>query len=417
MDTPTVLDLFCGAGGLSHGLAQAGFSIVAGVDHDRDSVNTFRLNHPNSRAIQADLEALGPDRLAEYLALKPEQIDCLVGGPPCQGFSRNRAFRHQDGVFVDDPRNHLYWYFFEYVAYFRPKIVVMENVPEILIKANGDFRDKVFERFHALGYAVTAKVLNAAEYGVPQWRRRAIFLAGRDNQKVEFPKPSTLPGPRPGNRTPTSTEYVAGSLPPRGTALLIDIRGPSVWDAISDLYEVYAADIDGPCDYAHPPITPYQRERRSGECVVRNHYPWPLSPRQLERIRLLGQGQGHLHLPEHLRVKEGYGSAYRRMQADAQALTITTWMFHPGSGMFTHPFDNRVVTIREAARLQSFQDTFTFTGKYHSQCRQVGNSVAPLLARQVGTSLLRSLVASNTSYVQTRSAPSTFNLSTPRLWK
>jgi DNA (cytosine-5)-methyltransferase 1 len=100
----------------------------------------------------------------------------------------------------------------------------------------------------------------------------------------------------------------------------------------------------------------------------------------MSRIRLLGEGEGQLHLPPELQTKEGYGSAYRRMQADAQALTLTTWMFHPGSGMFTHPKDDRVVTIREAARLQSYQDDFVFTGRYHSQCRQVGNSVAPLMA-------------------------------------
>lgn len=118
MDRPTLIDLFCGAGGMSHGFEQAGFSVVAGVDFDDDSVATFETNHAGSRAFKADLSKRSPQQLAASLGIVPDSIDCMVGGPPCQGFSRNRAFRHDtDGNFVDDPRNHLYWHFFEYVGY------------------------------------------------------------------------------------------------------------------------------------------------------------------------------------------------------------------------------------------------------------------------------------------------------------
>lgn len=391
MKAPTLVDLFCGAGGMSHGFEQAGFSVVAGVDFDEDSVVTFAANHAGSRALKADLAKQSPQQLAHELGIVPGTIDCMVGGPPCQGFSRNRAFRHDsEGNFVDDPRNHLYWHFFEYVSYFRPKVVVMENVPEILIKANGAFRDAVFERFQSLGYNAEAKVINAAEYGVPQWRRRAIFLAGRDNQKVAFPMPTTEPGPRPGRRTPTSADYIGS---PNGKSYTLPLFatipvGPTVWEAISDLHGEYASQLSGECGYASDAASAYQRQRRNQNGSVQNHFPWRLSERQLKRIRLLGEGQGFLHLPEELQTKSGYGSAYRRLQANAQALTLTTWLFHPGSGMFTHPFEDRVLTIREAARLQSFQDNFVFSGRYHSQCRQVGNSVAPLVAKNIADAIL-----------------------------
>ena len=391
---PTVLDLFCGAGGISHGFAQAGFSVVAGVDWDHDSLMTFKSNHTGARVLEADLAEATPQCIGETLGIAPGAIDCIAGGPPCQGFSRNRAFRHQDGSFVDDPRNHLYWHFFEYIAHLRPKAVVLENVPELLIKANGYFRDAVFERFQRLGYHAEAQVLNAAQFGVPQRRRRAFFLAGRDGQKIEFPEPITRPGKRPGRRTPTSPDYIGTDAETYSTLPLIAQvpEGPCVGDAISDLQGEYADSLETRwCRYATEARTGYQRERRGQAVEVRNHFPWKLSERQLQRIRLLREGQGQLHLPKELQTRQGYGSAYRRIQSNAQALTITTWMFHPGSGMFTHPTEDRVVTIREAARLQSFQDIFTFSGKYHSQCRQLGNAVAPLVARAIAQAILYAL--------------------------
>ena len=390
---PTLVDLFCGAGGISHGFDRAGFRVVGGVDCDEDSIETFRRNHPGARGICKDLSKVTGKHLAEELGVEPGSVDCVAGGPPCQGFSRNRAFRHKDGKFVDDPRNHLYWHFFEFVEHLRPKAVVMENVPEILIKANGFFREAVFERFRNMCYAVNATVLNAAEYGVPQRRRRAIFLAGSDGVEIPFPMPTHRLGPKAGRRTPKSKTVLEPPKIPTESLTLFALapQGPTVWDAIGDLHGEYAATLDGPSRYAAAPKTEYQRSRRGALHEVGNHYPWPLSERQLRRIRLLREGQGQAHLPKALQSKGGYGSAYRRMQANAQALTLTTWMFHPGSGMFTHPKDDRVVTIREAARLQSFQDEFVFSGRYHSQCRQVGNSVAPLVAFNLARAIRRAV--------------------------
>lgn len=388
---PTLVDLFCGAGGISHGFEQIGFRIVGGVDFDADSLVTFATNHRSARSFKGDLSVLEPERIARELEIARGELDCLAGGPPCQGFSRNRAFRHRNGNFVDDPRNYLFWHFFDYVDYFKPTVVVLENVPEMLIKSNGFFRDAVFERFHELGYTAEAKILNAADFGTPQRRRRAIFLAGRDGLRVPFPEPSTRPGRRAGRRTPTSLDSVEGEADQNIIPLFALPVGPSVWDAISDLHGTYATSLNADSAYATEPTTTYQADCREGSIRAKNHFPWPLTERQLRRIRLLGQGQGQLHLPKELQTANGYGSAYRRLQADAVALTITTWMFHPGSGMFTHPFEDRVITIREAARIQSFQDRFEFFGRYHSQCRQVGNAVAPLVARSLAESVLKAL--------------------------
>lgn len=388
----TVIDLFSGAGGISHGLSRVGFDVLAGVDFDQDAVATFQQNHPNARGLCLDIEKLAPEELARILGIQIGEVDCIAGGPPCQGFSRNRALRHQNGRFVDDPRNHLYWHFFTFVRHLRPNYVILENVPDMLVKANGHFRERVLQCFDDMGYAASAKVLNAADYGVPQHRKRAFFVGSRDGQSFVFPPPTTMAGPRPGSRTPTSR---ARRLSTRSPSLnLFHGRlpvGPSIWDAISDLAGEYAMDFTTTTRYARDPQTHYQIERRSESRLVHNHYPWPLSNRQLSRIRLLKQGQGQEHLPVRLRTKTGYGSSYRRMQSDAQALTLTTWMFHPGSGMFTHPFEDRTITIREAARLQSFQDSFVFGGKYHSQCRQVGNAVAPLVASSLGDAIRRSI--------------------------
>jgi len=393
MAEPTLIDLFCGAGGISHGFEEAGFRALAGIDWDDDSLATFRWNHPRAKVFKVDLASTPPESLAEYIGIRRGALDCLAGGPPCQGFSRNRAFRHVDGTFIDDPRNHLYWNFFEYVDYLRPRTVLIENVPEILIKATGAFQEAVLERFHELGYRAHLKVLNAAEFGVPQHRRRAFFLAGRDGATVNLPQPVAIPGMRAGGRTPSSARYVRAAANVGFARSLFDTLpvGPSVWESMSDLYGAYATELNGETSYATPPQTTYQAARRSNDDFVHNHFRWPLTERQLQRIRLLGQGQGQLHLPRELQTKNGYGSAYRRLQADAQALTITTWMFHPGSGMFTHPYDDRVITIREAARLQSFHDRYRFLGKYHSQCRQVGNAVAPLVATYLAKSVLTGL--------------------------
>lgn len=178
-----VLDLFCGCGGLSHGFIEAGYEVVAGIDHWQDALDTFAFNHIKSKAIKADLFNVSPKQIAEQIDNK--EIDVIIGGPPCQGFSIAGK------RLIDDERNQLYKSFVNFVAYFKPKAFIMENVPNIISMGKGAVKDEIIEDFTNLGYTITYKILLASEYGVPQNRRRAFFVGLKNGQTFDFPLPTT----------------------------------------------------------------------------------------------------------------------------------------------------------------------------------------------------------------------------------
>lgn len=358
---PVLLDLFAGVGGISLGFEQAGFTTVGANDFDDNALDAYALNHPRAIIWRGPIETLDTAAVLDDLGMGVGELDVLVGGPPCQGFSKNRARRHVDGEFVEDPRNHLFKEYLRFVDALKPRVVLIENVPEILIKNDGQYAAEIRKRLHSMGYSMNARVLNAVNYGVPQRRRRAIILAAREG---------VVPMPEP-----THGEQNEDTL--FGPAPLVTIR-----DAIGDLAGL-AADEEF-LKYPHEPTTTYQKERRGGLEHLSDHLAWKMSPVQADRLSYLGEGDGWEKLPSHLAPKSGYGSAYRRMAWDIPALTITTWMYHPGSGMFYHPSDPRTITLREGARLQSFDDSVQFSGGKVARCRQVGNAVPPVLARAVG---------------------------------
>jgi DNA (cytosine-5)-methyltransferase 1 len=364
-----VLDLFCGCGGLSTGFESAGFEVVGGNDFDDAALEAFQLNHPTAITWPGPIEDLSSARLLDDLSLRPGELDVLVGGPPCQGFSKNRARRHVEGLFVDDPRNYLFKEYLRVVEDLQPRAVVIENVPELLIKEDGRFAKEIASRLADMGYSMSSDVLNAADYGVPQRRRRAIVLAARQGV-IKLPDPTHSSDPSSDSLFP---------LEPYRT----------IRDAIEDLAGLREGETW--TTYPVEPVTEYQKERRSGLTDLLDHHAWRMSKVQSERLSYLGEGDGADKLPPHLAPKSGYGSAYRRMAWDIPALTITTWMYHPGSGMFYHPSDHRTITVREAARLQSFDDTIQFVGGKTARCRQVGNAVPPLLAKSIAQSVLRNL--------------------------
>jgi DNA (cytosine-5)-methyltransferase 1 len=364
---PTVLDLFSGVGGFSLGFGAAGYRVVGANDFDDEALEAFRLNHPGTATWSGPIESLSVDRVLEDTGLSVGELDVLVGGPPCQGFSQNRARRHYAGRFVDDPRNYLFKEFLRFVDGLRPRVVVIENVPQLLIKEDGKFAREIAEYLDGLGYSMSSQVLSAADYGVPQKRKRAIILAGRDRA---IPIPATTHGAE------------------RQDSLFPCEPHVSIWDAIGDLPRLAANEGSSPCLYDREPETAYQKERRGDLDKVTDHIGWPVSKAQAERISHLGEGDGWEKLPVHLQPKSGYGSAYRRMARDMVALTITTWMYHPGSGMFIHPVDDRVISLREGARLQSFDDDVVFYGGKVSRCRQVGNAVPPLMAKAIASAVL-----------------------------
>ena len=356
----TVIDLFCGCGGLSWGLAKHGYRVVAGVDHWPIALKTFARNHHRARAIEADLATLEPSRVAHTLKLKPGQLDVLVGGPPCQGFSKNVPASRR---FLEDDKNMLIRSFLRFTEHLRPKVVLMENVAEIVNAFDGAVTDEIHRLLMNWGYEVDVRVLDATKYGVPQRRRRAFFFANSAGKRTEFPPETKEAHAANSNRS-------LFALPPFVT----------VWDAIGDLPTLSAGEGHSPSEYCEPARGEYQEAMRADASALYDHVARELRPTQLARLRAIKAGEGARDLPPNLRPKSHYSGAYGRLSKRELAPTITRWVFHPGSGRFGHPVDDRVITIREAARLQSFSDDFVFEGTYIQKSHQVGNAVPPLLA-------------------------------------
>jgi DNA (cytosine-5)-methyltransferase 1 len=255
-------------------------------------------------------------------------------------------------------------------------MVLMENVAEMRNGFEQAFSNEIINRLEDDGYCVSHQVLNAADYGVPQRRRRAFFMAWRGSIPMRFP-------------TPTHQKSICEAA--KGNLFLPGFDGRkrvTVWEAIGDLPSISHDNKERIFDYACEPFSEFQRIMRSGSSHVFNHTPRPLAPTQFQRLESLKPGQGLKELPPHLRPKSGYSGAYGRLTKEMVAPTITRWVFHPGSGRFGHPADVRVITIREAARLQGFKDTFEFTGTYTQQAGQVGNAVPPLLVQKIAQSMI-----------------------------
>jgi DNA (cytosine-5)-methyltransferase 1 len=369
--TALAIDLFCGCGGISAGLRDAGFRVIAGADIEPHYICTFRHNFPAAQAVTDDLTRLDPAEFMQRFDLKVGQLDILAGGPPCQGFSKNVPRKHR---FLDDPNNLLVLTFIKYVEALQPKFVLMENVAEMKNGFEKSYTQEIVSKLEGDGYRVSYQVLNAADYGVPQRRRRAFFLAWKAPLSLRFPSATHV---RPANASASL------SLLP-----WLEWQHVTVWEAIGDLPSISHDDGRKTFKYRCEPFTEYQRNMRRGCTLVTNHTPRALAPTQYERLASLKPGQGYKELPNHLRPKSGYSGAYGRLTKDMIAPTITRWVFHPGSGRFGHPEDLRVITIREAARLQGFPDSFEFVGTYTQQAGQVGNAVPPLLVRRIAEAMM-----------------------------
>lgn len=346
----TVVDLFSGCGGMSWGLKQEGFLTLAGIDLDEQALSTFKLNHEESRVFSSDIRKLPAKHFMKELGLEKGELDCLVGGPPCQGFSKNVPAK---GRFMNDPRNLLFRNFMEYVKKLFPRVLIMENVAEIYNAYDGEVRKEIEDTLSRLGYKTVTKVLFAPDYGIPQRRRRCFFFASRTKKDPEIP--------------------VGNSM------VKIPRDKLSAWGAISDLPVLNNGEGHEPMKYDTKPKNDYQKIMRGENQELYDHSAKSLKDKQFLRIASLKPGQAWRDLPKELQPKSGYSGAYGRLDFEMLAPTMTRWLFHPGSGRFSHPKENRLLTIREAARIQSFSDDFKFTGSYVKKASQVGNAVPPLL--------------------------------------
>ncbi|MEO1764968.1 MAG: DNA cytosine methyltransferase, partial [Cyanobacteria bacterium J06629_18] len=369
----TIIDLFAGAGGLSTGFHMAGFESLCAIDINSKALDTYSHNYPQARIINQDIQKINPSELRLLLGLKREELTALIGDPPCQGFSRNVTAGYR---YLNDPRNLLYKTFLEYVKEFRPLYVLMENVPEILKAYGGVVRNDIHKELEFIGYKVISASLNAANYGVPQTRSRAFFIASLDNKAPSVPEPTHKDLK---NDFQQQLSIFESFLTP-----IITVR-----DAIGDLPSLEAGEEYVNEYYPSSAQSDYQSLLRSKSKKITNHVARALSPIQMARANALKEGEDARNLPPELAPKKHYSGAYGRLFWDKPAKTITKWVFHPGSGRFFHPNQNRTITIREAARLHSYPDNFHFLGSYTNMAAQIGESVPPILAKAIAVSLLK----------------------------
>ncbi len=358
---------------MSWGAMQAGFQILAGLDSDKHALATYQRNFGEQIRRLEDITIISPVQLADDLKLQPGTLDMLIGGPPCQGFSKNVPRKQR---FFEDPRNQLVSRFLEFVEYLQPKVVVMENVAEMKNGFDGAYTNEMRERLERAGYAMDVQVLFAPDFGVPQRRRRAFFIANRLGESNFFPAP---------------THFLSQS----DSLFSSDANFVTVREAIGDLPSLQHGEGTTPIDYGHSAQSAYQRLMRQNSVVLHDHVARGLQETQVKRLSALKAGQGAKDLPKELQPKSHFSGAYGRLEWTATAPTLTRWLFHPGSGRFGHPTDTRVITIREAARLQSFSDDFVFTGSYIQKSHQVGNAVPPLVMQAIATRVLSWLGAAS----------------------
>jgi len=384
----TIFDLFCGTGGFSHGIESArpgAFETKLGVDILEPSLATFAANHNRAVPIRRDLRRLSCKEVAERTGLGRGQVDVIVGGPPCQGFSSIRPFRSTNN---DDPRNTLFEQFANFVNYFRPKVLVMENVVGLATHQQGDVLARIVECFEELGYTCDWRILNAAHYGVPQRRERLVLVGADAGTRAIFPKPShESRGSTIGFRE-RSRMLATDDLPlfRNGDPLAPPV---TVLDAIDDLPAIASGEVA--TNYTRKPRTAYQADRRVGAKTLTLHDSTKHTAKMLEIIR--HSGANISCIPKHL-ISSGFSSCYSRLDGAAPSVTITVNFVHPASNRCIHPKLDRALTPREGARLQSFDDTFIFSGTRSQIVKQIGNAVPPLLGRAVGKTILEMLEGS-----------------------
>ena len=367
-----IIDLFAGCGGLSTGYEMAGFNIPVAIEKDEWASETYKANHPDTNVITADITSIDNPK---SLVPKGMIIDGIIGGPPCQGFSLSGKRDPKD------PRNSLFMDFIRFIKEIKPKFFMMENVPGILsmkTSAGELVKDLIMEEYDKAGYNAQYKILNAAEYGVPQSRTRVIFIGIRKDYKFEPEK-----------------------LHPQG--FLFDKDQVTIDDAIMDLPLIESGQGSEEQEYTSKPKTDYQVWARGDNKVIKNHIAMRHTARLIERFKTIKTGQSLADVSEeHMQRKRGdasktsgkvYSQNNMRPYGDKPSPTIAASF----QSNFIHPHLNRNYTAREAARIQSFPDWYEFKGKRTtmsweknlSQYQQIGNAVPPLLAKAIAENLLK----------------------------
>lgn len=339
--TTTFIDLFSGAGGLSSGLSQAGWTCLTALDYWPDATATYRRNIKGHDVHDVDIK----DVDAKWLAAKiDDDPDWVVGGPPCQGWSTigKRLW--------DDERNDLFTEFMRIVALLRPRNFLIENV--LGLRDMGAAPD-IQTLFSGIGYTVSFHVIRAADHGIPQLRRRIIFVGSRDGLHLEAP-------------APTHDQY----------------NYTTVWDAIGDLPPVGAGETV--YEYDRKPLTSYQRKLRGRTQKLQGHTVSAHPPELVRALSFIPDGGNRTAIPPEYQPASGWHNTYSRLNSKEPAVAVTSNLGKPSGSRCVHPFQHRGLTAREGARLQSFRDSFHFSGGIVSQRLQIANAVPPYLAYMLG---------------------------------
>lgn len=382
---PIAIDLFAGAGGLSSGLEQSSFNVVLANEISPVYSETLKSNHADTEIVTDDIRSLNPNKIRKSLGIKKGELDLLAGGPPCQGFSINAPKRSDE-----DHRNHLFNNFLLFVEEFEPKVVLIENVPGIVSYSSGDTVSSIVRCLQGLGYQTEFKILYAAHFGVPQMRWRTIFLAtkGSVSPKILFPAPthkakgrSNFTSVYQNKKIIYEEDYVEANA---------SIEFTDIQSAIGDLPELINGGGCLEMKYSQRAAKDYQKMMRGKQKQLHNHQCSRLGSVNLERLSHIPQGGSWRDIPYKL-LPEGMKRArrsdhtkrYGRLHPERLGSTILT-KCDPHWGAYIHPYQDRVISIREAARIQSFNDSFIFHGSVTDQYEQVGNAVPPLFAKSIG---------------------------------
>ena len=372
---PTALSLFSGCGGFCEGMKTAGFDIRAAVEMDRFACETYRHNFPSTPLIEGDVHDFLKPRSSDAKKYRLDDLDVVFGGPPCQGYSQIGTRR------LDDERNELYLQYARIVEKQRPRVFLMENVPNMVLLNKGHFRKLILKKFASIGYSNAVVLrLSAADFGVPQLRQRVIFVGTRDEDGFAF----DLEG---------FCEAVLDSLKVRKHVTVREAIGDLPEDVVhsGETMEYPAAEslskfqkmmrLDhGVAHYTK--LVKRQRGLGDSDIILHNHHTKEIQARRAKLISMLEPGKKADSLPKE--IWDGKRpEKWRRLHPDEPSYTILAHM-HRDLSEWVHPYLDRWITVREAARLQSFHDGFIFQGSEWQQLKQIGNAVPPLMGHALG---------------------------------
>lgn len=345
-----ILDLFCGAGGMSNGMHKnPHFETVVALDIDEKLSQTLRNNMPNVSVLTGDIKDAQIKEKVIFEATKAN-VNMIIGGPPCQGYALKGK-----KLGLDDPRNFLFLEYLSLVKELQPEVFVIENVKSLLSTSNGWFKDQIIFEIEKLGYYVDLGVVKASDFGVPQTRERAIFICCK-SKKIKIPTP------------------------------MVD-KVVTVRDAISDLSYLESNEGDFEQEYKMKPQSKYQEQMREKNSKLYNHKASNHAQIAIDKLKQIPPEKGKECLPKELLGKQQFKSTWGRLKWDAPSPTIDTRFDAASNGINNHPFLNRSITPREAARLQSFEDSYIFHGTKVAIRTQIGNAVPPLMAKAIADAI------------------------------